>query len=127
MQQQKQELKKLIYIYNASSGKKNAFLDVAHKLFSPSTYDCKLCAITFGTFQEKILWKKFRKSSKIPMEFLHKDEFLKAYASKFGFKTTYPVVLAETNYNLEFFIGTDELKVLASVNDLIELVENRLD
>lgn len=124
---QKQPIKKLIFIYNANSGKKNALVDIAHKIISPNTYACTLCDITFGVFKENKDWKKFRKASKISMEFLHKDEFTKAFASKFSFRTSYPVVLAETAYNLEFFIATDELNTIENVADLMRLVEERLD
>lgn len=124
---QKQAIKKLIFIYNANSGKKNALVDIAHKIISPNTYACSLCDITFGFFKENKDWKKFRKASKISMEFLHKDEFTKAFASKFSFRTSYPVVLAETAYNLEFFIATDELNTIENVADLMRLVEERLD
>lgn len=124
---QKQVIRKLIFIYNANSGKKNALVDIAHKIISPNTYSCSLCDITFSVFKENKDWKKFRKASIIPMEFLHKDEFNKVFASKFNFKTNYPVVLAETDYNLEFFIATDELNTIENVADLMQLVEGRLD
>ena len=42
--------KELIFIYNAKSGLVNELLDFAHKIISPETYNCNLCAITYGTF-----------------------------------------------------------------------------
>ena len=33
---------KLIFVYNANSGKLSAALDIAHKIISPSTYQCRL-------------------------------------------------------------------------------------
>lgn len=124
---QKQEIKKLIFIYNANSGKHQALFDMAHKIISPQTYDCKLCDITYGVFAEKKVWKKYRKAASVPMEFLHKDEFSKIYSSKFGFKTSYPVVLAQTDYALELFIHTDELNHLEDAEGLMQLVKDRLD
>lgn len=127
MVERKQEIKQLIFIYNANAGKHEALFDIAHKLVSPQTYDCKLCDITYGIFTEKKVWKKYRKAAKVPMKFLHKNEFSKMYSSKFGFKTTYPVVLAQTEYALEFFIHTEELNSLENVADLMKLVNARLD
>ena len=36
----------LIFIYNANGGIFSAMADAAHKLVSPETYPCSLCAIT---------------------------------------------------------------------------------
>lgn len=121
----KTEFSKLIFIYNANSGKLNSLLDSAHKILSPSTYDCRLCEVTFGIFTENSIWKKFREQSSLEMIFLHKDEFANEYASKFGHKFTFPIVLAEAHNDLEVFVGTDELKNLKNASDLIALITER--
>lgn len=118
-------VQKLIFIYNADSGLRNMIIDGAHKILSPNTYECKLCEITFGAFTEKNIWKKFRKKSEIQMEFLHKDEFKKQYASKFGYKYTFPIVLEATENGLEIYIKTEELKALENAKKLIELIDKR--
>lgn len=118
-------VQKLIFIYNADSGFRNMIIDGAHKILSPSTYECKLCEITFGAFAEKNIWKKFREKSAIQMEFLHKDEFKKQYASKFGHKYTFPIVLEATKNGLEIYIKTDELKAMENAEKLIELIDKR--
>ena len=123
---EKQIREKLIFIYNANSGKRNAILDSMHKIFSPSTYDCNLCDITYGLVSENRTWKKFHEESKHDMVFLHKDEFAKKYASKFGAKFTFPIVLNEGINGLEVFISTEELNVLNTPKMLIQLVEERL-
>lgn len=116
---------KLIFVYNADSGLGNLILDGAHKILSPSTYDCKLCEITFGAFTENAIWKKFRTSFHNEMEFLHRDEFKKAYASKFGHKFTFPIVLLASDRGLEVLIKTAEMNNLNSTEDLIALVAER--
>jgi len=120
------KLQKLIFVYNADSGLGNVLVDGAHKILSPSTYDCKLCELTFGAFTEKSVWKKFRKESAHEMEFLHKDEFKKQYASKFGYKFTYPIVLVEGAKGLEVFITTAEMNAVENADELIAIVEKRL-
>ena len=35
----------LVFVYNADSGVFNALADAAHKIFSPRTYACNLCAL----------------------------------------------------------------------------------
>ncbi len=117
---------KLILVYNADSGLRNMIIDGAHKIFSPSTYECNLCDITFGAFTENRIWKKFREETLLEMEFLHKDEFKKQYASKFGYKFDFPIVLAISKNNLEVFITTDELNELESAEELISLIRSRI-
>ena len=119
-------IQKLIFVYNARSGKRNALLDTVHKVLSPSTYECNLCDITFGLFSEKVHWKEFRKNASVEMEFIHKDEFERDYASKFGHNFSFPIVLAAAAGQLEVLINTEELNALDDVNGLISLVETRL-
>ncbi len=121
----KTKIHKLVFVYNANSGTRNAILDSMHKVISPSTYDCNLCDITFGVLAENRVWKKFREQSQIPMSFMHKDEFSKAYASKFGHKYTFPIVLLEGNDELEIFISTEELNALKSPQELIDTIQER--
>lgn len=116
---------KLIFIYNADSGLRNMIVDSAHKILSPDTYACSLCDITYGAFTENSVWKKFRKEMNLEMQFLHKDEFSKAYASKFGHKFTFPIVLAESNSGLEVFIKTEELNGIENPEALIALIQQR--
>ena len=117
---------KLIFVYNADSGLGNLLIDGAHKILSPSTYDCKLCELTFGAFTEKSIWKRFRTESDIQMEFMHRDEFKKQYASKFGHKFDFPIVLSEDKGGLEVCINTQELDSLENAKQLIGLVKKRI-
>ena len=41
---------KLIFVYNASATKAGCLLASANKFFSPNTYKCDLCNLTFGVF-----------------------------------------------------------------------------
>lgn len=115
----------LIFVYNAFSGTHNAFLDSLFKLMNPNSLACNLCKITHGIFSEKPEWKKFRKESGIAMEFLHLDEFQKRYASKFGYKFTFPIVLVENGNEVEVFITTEELENIKDPQELIDLIKKR--
>jgi hypothetical protein len=116
---------RLIFVYNASSGLRNALVDGAHKVLSPDTYQCNLCDLTYGVFKEKNAWKKFRQEGKFKLEFLHRDEFKKQYASKFGHKFVFPIVLIAVNDELQVFISTIELNKLESTEALIDLIKER--
>lgn len=121
----KKSSQKLLFVYNANSGTRNAILDSMHKVFSPSTYECSLCDITFGVISENKTWKKFRQESQLEMVFLHKDEFAKKYALESMNMFTFPVVLSQGEKGLEIIISTKELNLLETEQELIQLVKER--
>lgn len=108
---------KLIFIYNANSGLLNALLDIGHKLVSPQTYPCSLCALTHGLLTERRQWRQFREKATTEMEFLHKDEFSQKYHQNFD----YPVVLKKEK-ELRILISQQELNQLKTLDELIKKV-----
>ena len=98
---------KLMFVYNANSGKLSAALDIAHKIISPNTYQCNLCSLTHGTFTERDVWKKFREESDTELVFYHKDEFENDFKKQF----TYPIVLKEENGELTEYIPSEKSNV----------------
>ena len=66
---------RLLFVYNADSGLFNTLADIGHKLFSPATYPCALCAITHGLLAERAEWRAFVESLDATCEFLHRDQF----------------------------------------------------
>lgn len=118
---------KLIFVYNANSGTVNGYKDVLHKIFSPKTYECSLCEITYGVFSEKKSWKKFRETSNIEMKFLHKNEFLKEYRSKWLPKYDFPIILSEEKEQLEIFMASEEIGGFKKVDDLIEAIQQKTE
>lgn len=111
---------KLLFVYNANAGKLNGMLDSLHKIVSPSTYACNLCAITYGVFSEDEVWKKFREDSEMPMEFLHKDEFLKQYHLKNPSQYQLPLILTEENGDLEVLVSSEAMNKLKTASELIQ-------
>lgn len=69
----------LMFVYNADSGLFNTMADIGHKIFSPETYECALCALTHGYFKERGEWRNFVENLGAEYQFLHRDEFLKRY------------------------------------------------
>ncbi len=117
---------KLIFVYNANSGRVNAVIDSIHKITSPETYSCNLCAITFGNFSENKTWKHFRESSSVEMAFYHRDEFLKEYRSKWLPKYELPVILLVTNGELELAVSSEDINKLEGAEALVEMIKNHL-
>ena len=122
---------RVIFVYNANSGAINAALDSAHKILSPKTYNCALCNLTHGIFNEKEEWLRFRESvdklSNLSFEFLHKDEFEKNYKSKWLPKYSYPIILTTNQrQEIEVLASSLELSECKETKDLISLIELRL-
>lgn len=121
-----EENPKLIFVYNADSGFKNLVVDAAHKIFSPKTYPCKLCDLTYGKLGEKRVWKKYRKQAKAEMKFLHADEFEALYKSKFRPAFELPVVLIEEQYELDVLLSNRKLDEIKNVEELIHILDKIL-
>ena len=118
--------KKILFIYNANSDTGSKLFDFAHKIISPTTYDCALCSLTFDSFTENKQWKGFRESLLAKgheLEFLHKDEFQKSYKSKFGHAFTYPIIVVETPHDLEVLVTTGKLNGFETVAELVAAVQ----
>ena len=96
---------KLIFVYNADSGLWSGALDVMHKVFSPKTYACKLCGITYGALSVKKEWAEFIVSLPVKTEFLHRDEWLQ----KFKRTDNLPAVFIQKGEALESFIPAEEM------------------
>jgi len=114
-------------VYNADSGLVNSWLDMAHKIVSPATYECDLCALTHGNFSEKTIWKDFRNSSSVDMEFYHKDEFLSKYKSKWLPRYDFPIILYSDGEALDPFITASVFKKIKTVEDLIKKIKTLLN
>jgi len=100
---------KLLFVYNADSGLWNGALDVMHKVFSPKTYACNLCGITYGALSVKKEWAEFIKMLPLKTEFLHRDEWLE----KFKRADNLPAVFLQNGEELESFIPAEEMNKLS--------------
>jgi len=70
---------RLIFIYNADSGLFNTLSDIAHKIFSPQTYACNLCALSHDYFAMRPAWSRFIAGLGADCEFLHRDQFRRRF------------------------------------------------
>jgi hypothetical protein len=113
----------IVFVYNADGGIFNTVSDIAHKIFSPETYSCNLCAITYGNFGIRADWKEYIESLDADLEFLHRDEL----SEKYGITdSTLPAVLLKNGDSLETWISADEIKQCSCVEDLKLIISERL-
>lgn len=85
----------LIFVYNAPDGIVAAMIDAAHKLISPATYPCSLCAVTYGALAMRRDWKAYLKTLPHTMRFYHRDGFRRAFP---GLDIALPAVLIDEGH-----------------------------
>lgn len=110
-------------IYNADGGLVNGALDLMHKMFSPSTYACRLCEVTYGSFGMKRDWRATIEALPLPVTFLHRDEWQAAYP---GNPTALPAILLEQAGQLSTLVSAQDFAGVRSLEDLKALLAARL-
>ena len=119
----KSKVKKIVFVYNADSGVFNLVSDIAHKIFSPQTYACNLCAITHSNFGMRKEWKEYLDSLDSPLEFLHADEFKEKYKLE---KVNLPAIYAEENGALREVADAGQINQSKNIDDLKTLIDKEL-
>lgn len=115
-----QELE-LLFVYNADSGLFSTLSDFAHKIISPSTYHCNLCALTYGNFLMKKDWKSFIENLNMETAFLYKDQFMK----KHGAIAELPAVFLIENGLIKQLITKSEIESCRDLNELKALIKDK--
>lgn len=113
----------LVFVYNAESGLFNAVADMAHKVLSPQTYQCHLCALTYSTFGMRADWKRFLETLERPLEFLHADELQNLYGVS---GIPLPAVFKQEGEDLKLLIDAAAINSCRTMGDLQRLCEDKL-
>ena len=112
----------LIFIYNAKSGMVNEFLDFAHKIVSPSTYNCNLCALSYGNFTMKKKWSDYISSLPVRSTFTYKDK-----VSEYGYNNIeLPSIIFRNGSRSKVIISSEEINKLKKIDQLINILSDRL-
>ena len=112
----------LIFVYNAKSGMVNEFLDFAHKIVSPSTYNCNLCAISYGNFTMKKKWSDYISSLPVRSTFTYKDK-----VSEYGYNNIeLPSIIFRNGSKSKVIISSEEINKLKKIDQLINILSDRL-
>ncbi len=113
----------LIFVYNADSGLFNTLTDIAHRIFSPQTYPCHLCAITYSVAGMKKEWTDFLDGAAIPLEFLHRDELPARYGIE---EVPLPAVFKRAGNELSLMIDAEAINSCKSIDELKQLISSKL-
>lgn len=114
----------LVFVYNAEAGVLNGIMDSAHKLFSPSTYACDLCAITHGLTRMKPEWRTWLQRSGLDVRFYHRSDFRRDWPAA---DVQLPAILMQEGDRLSPIISATELAQISDVGQLVALLEARCD
>ena len=109
----------LVFVYNADSGVFNALADAAHKIFSPGTYACNLCALTHTAFGMRSEWKLFLEGLGVPLEFLHADELRTRYGLE---DVPLPSVFEKRGGALSVLASAGAINACRTLEDLKQLI-----
>lgn len=114
----------LVFVYNADRGFFNLMADISHKMLSPTTYPCNLCALTHGAFSMRKEWREFLAKIKPPLTFMHRDEFRK----EFKLEDDLPAIYIQDlrTEELRPFIAAATLKTLTGLEDLKQMISEKL-
>ena len=116
--------KPLVFVYNADEGTMNAIMDSAHKLFSPSTYQCSLCAITHGMVTMRGEWKNYLDALPVETQFYHREDFREKWPAE---ATVLPAIFQlKDDGSLKTLADAGELSRPKNVGELIALLDSKL-
>lgn len=116
--------KVLLFVYNADSDLISTVKDYFHKAFRPDTYQCNLCAVTFGPLGKDRSWKNFTENLEIPVKFLHRDEFHQNFDVP---DAKFPSAYLKESDDLKIFITKEEMNNVSEITELKNLVNRKLD
>ncbi len=111
-------------IYEADSGLMNALLDTLHKLASPATYPCRLCALTYGPLGMKRAWAETVAGLPYPVEFLHRDEWKERDPEN---PVALPAILLLSEAGVESLVSASDFRELTTLSALQALLRARLN
>lgn len=115
----------LILVYNADGGLLSAASDMVHKIVSPATYPCSLCALTYGAVAMRKEWRAFLADTGLPVLFLYRDEFRTDLDPR---DLPLPAILLgdASGGPPQVLVSAEELEALSGLEALMALLAERL-
>ena len=114
----------LVFVYNADSGLFNTVTDIAHKILSPKTYSCQLCALTHGYFSVREEWVGFLQTLEVECEFLHRDELHTKY--QLPAQELPAIYLRDATGSLEMFADRTAIEACNDLAALKQMLQEKL-
>jgi hypothetical protein len=99
-------------------------MDSVHKIMSPSTYPCQLCAITYGLLAMKREWRRFLDGLGMEVMFHHRPDFRTAFPQAADWPL--PLIAVETDGALAPLVSARDFAAIPDVAALMRVVRQRL-
>ncbi len=116
---------RLVLVYNAEAGIAAGILDSVHKVVSPGTYPCSLCAVTYGLVGMRREWRDWLASLAIPAVFHHRRDFRAAWPAAADWPL--PLVALARGDRLQLLLGEAALAALPDIAALKAALAAALD
>jgi hypothetical protein len=113
----------LVFVYNGDSGIASGLIHYLHKIVSPSTYECSLCALTYSPLGRRAAWERYLAALDMPVAFLHRDELRRRYPAT---TERLPAVFLDREGTLELVLGKVDLDACRDLDALTETLDARL-
>jgi hypothetical protein len=113
----------IVFVYNAEAGLVAGAIDTVHKLVSPATYPCSLCAITYGLAGMRRRWRDWLEAQSLPAVFHHRADFRLAFPTAAAWPL--PLVALARGPELEPLLGPEALAPL-DLDALMAALDRRL-
>jgi hypothetical protein len=114
---------KILFVYNAKPGLVQGFMDSVHKVVSPETYPCSLCALTYGAVAMKREWKTYLAKLPYPVAFAYRDAFRAKYPAA---TCELPAAFLIENGPPQLLISAVEIAAQRDVNGLVACLSGKL-
>lgn len=114
--------RRLLFVYGNDSGAVNGLIHFIHKIVSPSTYDCRLCGLTYGPLGQRAAWTHALSTLGVSSEFLHRDEAIARYGHD---QAPFPAVFTVEPHGLTPLITKQEIDGCRDLDALVTLLRAR--
>jgi hypothetical protein len=114
---------RLVFVYNGDSGIASGLIHYIHKVVSPSTYKCSLCALTYSAFGRRADWERYLARLETAPVVLHRDEFRALHPAALD---PLPAVFLDREGTLELVLGKVDLDACRDLEELTEALDARL-
>ena len=117
---------KILFVYNSDSSIYSVISDFANKIFSPETYECNLCLLTYGNLLMKRKWKDFVTTLPYKANFFLRDKFIEKFPQRVD--DNFPAVyILNNSSSISMIVSADEINSTNSLGTLINLISNKMN
>jgi len=117
-------MRRLVIVYNANAGIAAGVMDSVHKIVSPSTYPCQLCAVTYGLTSMRRDWRVFLDGLGMELVFHHRPDFRAAFPQ--AAEWPLPLVAVEEGGRLRELVSAADFAGIPDLPSLVQVVSDRL-